>query len=134
VTRGVWRFGALALIVLATSLWAGGRLRRLQAVRAERAALAAVPETRLALRDPGPGIRAAVRGGGVTLIRLTAARAGGVAAAELVLSGPELAVRRTIARIEAGARFAGWRMTPEPGSADRVRFAAVAYALPGAGR
>lgn len=129
-----WRYSVLALAILATSVWAGGMLRRLNGVRAEVAAMRAVPAMRPAGGDAAGVVRGAVHGAGVTPVRLAAGRRGGVAYAELTLAGPEPAVRRAIGRIEAGARFGSWRMTPEPGSADRVRFEAVAYAVPGVRR
>ena len=125
------RWAALAAFVLATSFWAGGQLRRLNAVRVRAAAAtivpAAVPRPG---GDPVAAIRAARTGDAVTIVRLDTAGRGRAA---VVLTGPELAVRRMIGRIETGRpvmRFGPWRIAPEPGVADRVRFDATAHAVP----
>ena len=128
--RRAWQPAALALFVLATSLWAAGRLRRLNDVRAQVAAMQTAPSAALPPGgDPVAAIRAARAGGDVTVLRLDAAGRG---RADVVLVGPELAVRRMIGRIETGQpaiRFGPWRIAPEPGAADRVRFTATGIAV-----
>ncbi|WP_076073299.1 hypothetical protein [Sphingomonas montana] len=129
------RFGLLAALVLATSLWGAAMVRRLNAVRMREAAMLAVVRTPLPPRsgaDPVARVRADVAGSGVAIVRLAAGgRQGGVRRALVTLAGPEPAMRDVLARLERGRpaiRFAEWRLVPEAGAADRLRFEGVALA------
>jgi hypothetical protein len=114
----VKRFVAVALFVLATSLWAGTMLGRLATARAAAAAVPDVPgDAVAALRDVARVHR-------LTLTRAAVAgRVAGHRRTAFAMTGPEPALRAAIADLEGGRpaiRFLSWRLRPAPGTADRL--------------